>query len=95
MEFDVKLTKKPEISPQYIIEVIEEEPEPEPEPVIEEEPEPEPVVIMEQKEEEVISEPLVEETIPLDEEELEEAKSQAPKKEKDGSVAIGPWRPDW
>jgi hypothetical protein len=38
---------------------------------------------------------VVEETVPLDEEEMEEAMSQAPKKDKDGSVAVGPWRPPW
>ena len=27
--------------------------------------------------------------------EMEEAMSIAPKKEKGGHVAIGPWRPDW
>ena len=55
----------------------------------ESEPEPEPVV------EEVEEEPEVESVEPFSEEELDEAKSEAPKKAADGAVEIGPWRPSW
>lgn len=67
--------------PEEVIEELVEEPEPEPE-VIEEVVEP-------------VPEPEVESSEPLSDEELEDAKSQAPKKGSDGAVEVLPWRPAW
>lgn len=53
--------------------------------------------VIEEVAEEIIEEPEPEEESvePLSDDELEEAKSAAPKTGSDGAVSIGPWRPPW
>lgn len=91
IEFEIIFEEKPIEEPAVVFQVIIEE---EVEEVVEEE-------VIEEVVEEVIEEiveepePEVESVQPLSDDELEEAKSAAPKTGSDGAVSIGPWRPPW